>query len=92
MNVTQEDGRAETLRPTLSEVELARLRFLAYLRQSGQLRPAGPVVAGIEALCARLLRGGPASDETEGPQRELSRGSLPLLWQRWAELQQRRGA
>ena len=41
--------------PPFSERERARLRFLVYRRQTGRIRPAAPVRADVDALCASLL-------------------------------------
>jgi hypothetical protein len=43
--------------PHLSEREINRLRFLAYRRDAGLIRPAAPVRPEIDILCADLLAG-----------------------------------
>ena len=76
--------------PLLSAAELGRLRFLAYLRQTGRLRPPAPAGAEVEALCAALLRDPLVSQDTSGVQRNAYYGGLPPLWRAWAEQQERR--
>jgi hypothetical protein len=75
--------------PALSAADLERLRFFAYLRRMGRLRPAAAVDASVDALCMALLREPPAPRvRGSGP----SHGGLPPIWQAWAEKQRQRGA
>jgi hypothetical protein len=74
--------------PALGAADLERLHFLAYRRRMGRLRPAAPVDATVEALCTALLREPPAPRVWVSGR---SQGSLPPLWQEWAEQQTQRG-
>lgn len=78
--------------PLLSTAELRRLRFLAYLRRTGRIRPPAPVSAETNALCASLLSDAPALPSA-APRGQRSRatvqGGLPPLWYTWAETQRR---
>jgi hypothetical protein len=82
-------GWGASPRPALSAADLERLRFFAYLRRTGRLRPAAPVDVTVDALCTALLREPPA------PRVRVSRpshGGLPPIWQAWAETQKQRSA
>lgn len=41
--------------PLLSERELNRLRFLAYCRADGRIRPPAPVQANVDTLCDEII-------------------------------------
>jgi hypothetical protein len=71
--------------PALSADDLRRLRFFAYLRQKGRIRPPAPAGEEAEALCAALLREPPASRAAISGRQHAYHGGLPLLWQAWAE-------
>jgi hypothetical protein len=88
MGHRQQRGRERRPGPALSAADLERLRFFAYLRRTGRLRPAA-VDASVDALCTALLREAPAPRvRGSGP----SHGGLPSIWQAWAEQQRQRGA
>jgi hypothetical protein len=73
----------------LSPDEWQRLRFLAYLRRTGRLRPPATVAAEVDALCTALLRNPPSPPTgSEGPRAPY--GGLPPLWRAWAEQQAQR--
>jgi hypothetical protein len=98
-SLEQEHAGAGTgpLWPLLSAVELRRLRFLAYCRATGRIRPAASVRAEVEILCASLLSGrqlpgGTSSERRAPPPRGASgvppfASGLPPLWQAWVERQ-----
>jgi hypothetical protein len=66
--------------PALSADDLHRLRFLAYLRRTGRLRPPGPTGEEVDALC-RALRSEPtAPSATSGLRRSAYHGGLPPWW------------
>jgi len=80
---------AEPFPLLLNSDELHRLRFLAYLRRTGRIRPPATVAAEVDALCAALLRNPPSPrTTTEGPRTPY--GGLPPLWRAWAEQQEKR--
>jgi hypothetical protein len=71
--------------PSLSADDLRRLRFFAYLRRTGRIRPPAPTEEEVDALCAALLREPPTARATIGGGPNAYHGGLPLLWQAWAE-------
>lgn len=52
---TMAQGASATAWPSFSIRELNRLRFLAFCRQTGRIRPAPTVRPEMEELCASLL-------------------------------------
>jgi hypothetical protein len=81
----QEGLAALTARwPQFSAPELHRLRFLAYRRATGQLRPPGPLCpAGVrlaEEIAAYLRTPAP-------PPQYAAAGGVPPLWRAWLDAQ-----
>jgi hypothetical protein len=98
MDSTPPDRRTAPSWPALSADDLHRLRFLAYLRRTGRLRPPGPIGEEVDALCRALRRKPMAPSATSGlrrsayhhgPRPSWYHGGLPPVWQAWAAKQQR---
>jgi hypothetical protein len=93
MDVPAPNGQpAEPAWPSLNSDDLRRLRFFAYLRGTGRIRPPTLVGPEVDALCASLLREAPVTRATSGVRRNAYHGGLPPIWQAWAEKQKQRGA
>lgn len=86
---------AATRWPLFSEQEWNRLRFLAYRRETGRIRPPAPMSTEIDDLCVVLLAG-LVQPTSEPPQTAVAapritprsprhaRGGVPLTWAAWA--------
>jgi hypothetical protein len=86
MKVTAPNERtAEQAWPALSTDDLHRLRFFAYLRQTGRIRAPAPTTEEFEALCMALLSESPAPRVAIYGRQNAYYGGLPLLWRAWAE-------
>jgi hypothetical protein len=71
------------------QAEVQRLRFLAYCREQGYMRPPAAVRPGAERLCdeiAAYLRALPL--RTPPQLQHTVAGGLPPLWRAWATTQQ----
>jgi hypothetical protein len=85
----QEEGPAALAAcwPQFSAAELRRLRFLAYRRATGRLRPPGPLrAAGVrlaEEIAAYLRTPAPPASQ---PQHAAS-PDVPPLWRAWMDAQ-----
>lgn len=90
MDVIREDEGAGRSWPSLSADDLHRLRFFAYLRRTGRLRPPTPVGAEADALCAILFREPSAPRAAIGGRHDAYYGGLPPLWREWVEKQKLR--
>jgi hypothetical protein len=71
--------------PSLSADDLRQLRFFAYLRRTGRIRPPAPIGTEVDALCTSLLREPPAPRAAIGGRQNAYYGGLPLLRQTWTE-------
>jgi hypothetical protein len=83
------DGHGQVDSMVFTPAEVQRLRFWAYRRAQGYMRPPAAVRPGVERLCDEIVaylrplprRTPPRPPHTVG-------GSLPPLWRAWAAAQQ----
>ena len=84
----QEEGPAALTAcwPAFSAPELSRLRFLAYRRATGRLRPPGPLRAAGARLAAEIAAYLHAPAAAPAPQVRIAAAlDVPPLWRAWLE-------